>query len=396
MKKNKVIVNIEDFFHPDAGYQINILSKYMVMEGYKVYILTAQLEKIPEHLTSFFGKDNIEEKDKQFYQKTGVKIIRIPVRRYISGRVIYTNELEKMVSKINPDIIYVHGNDTFVGMQYIWNVRKYRGKLLSDSHMLEMASVNPLKKVYRICYKLFITPKIKKYNIPVIRTQDDDYVERCLGIPIKQCPFISFGTDTLLFHPSECAKEKFRSENKIGENAIVIIYAGKLDESKGGKFLAEAFKEKFENKEVVLVVVGNAVGDYGAEVEGILGKSENRIFRFPTQSYMDLAQFYQVADLAVFPKQCSLSFYDVQASGLPVISEDNNINVDRCRFGNGINFEAGSIGSFREAIQRCVSMSKDELNEMSKCAVQYIERDYDYKEIAKRYMSVIEGIGIDE
>ena len=54
------IVNVEDFFHPDAGYQINILSKYHVALGHDVTIITAQMEKVPVTLTSFFGRENIK------------------------------------------------------------------------------------------------------------------------------------------------------------------------------------------------------------------------------------------------------------------------------------------------------------------------------------------------
>ena len=57
MRKKK-IVHIEDFFHPDAGYQVNILAKYLAKANYDVYIITAEFEKIPDYLTDFFGKEN--------------------------------------------------------------------------------------------------------------------------------------------------------------------------------------------------------------------------------------------------------------------------------------------------------------------------------------------------
>ena len=50
------IINIEDFFHPNAGYQINIISKYLAKFGHEVIIITADMAKIPNQLTSFFGK----------------------------------------------------------------------------------------------------------------------------------------------------------------------------------------------------------------------------------------------------------------------------------------------------------------------------------------------------
>jgi len=53
------IVHIEDFFHPDAGYQVNVLAKYLKKFGHEVIVITAEMDKIPEYLTRFFGRDNI-------------------------------------------------------------------------------------------------------------------------------------------------------------------------------------------------------------------------------------------------------------------------------------------------------------------------------------------------
>ncbi|PGX10514.1 glycosyltransferase family 4 protein [Bacillus sp. AFS033286] len=390
------IVHIEDFFHPDAGYQINILPKYQVKQGHEVAIITSEIEKVPEGLTNFFGKDNIEECDKKYMEKTGVKIYRLPIYKFVSGRAIFKLGLEKFVNALNPDILYVHGNDTAVGILYSLKAHKLSYPVVFDSHMLDMASKNPFNKIFRLFYKKFITPIIKKEGLIVIRTQDDDYVERCLGIPILQSPWISVGSDTMQFSSNKINRTKFREEYNISENEFIVVYTGKLDPSKGGKFLAEVFKEKFDlpnGKEVVLVVVGNSTSDdYGKEMDGIFNSSENRILRFPTQKYMELAKFYQLGDLSVFPKQCSLSFYDAQACGLPVVSEDNNINVERLKYNNGCNFIAGNLVDFREKIISFAEMDPEKYNEVSRNAVVYVQRNYDYEEIAMKYTDVLQNV----
>ena len=71
------VVNVEDFFHPDAGYQINILSKYLVALGHEVTIITSEMEKVPTTLTSFFGRENIEGRDQAYSNQYGVKILRL-------------------------------------------------------------------------------------------------------------------------------------------------------------------------------------------------------------------------------------------------------------------------------------------------------------------------------
>ena len=117
---------------------------------------------------------------------------------------------------------------------------------------------------------------------------------------------------------------------------------------------------------------------------------KNRILRFPTQRYVDLAPFYQAADLAVFPKQCSLSFYDVQACGLPVLSEDNNINKDRNAHGNGLCFAAGDAEDLRSKIQTFLDMPAQTYRQMAQCACQFIADAYDYEDKAREYEQILQ------
>lgn len=385
------IVHIEDFFHPDAGYQINVLPKYMVKHGYDVTIVTSEMDRIPQGLTSFFGSDDILSRDKEYSKNTGVKIIRLPLKNFLSGRAVFRDVLFAEVDRLDPDVLYIHGNDTLTAMRYLLKIRKLAYPIVMDSHMLEMASINKFSNVYRTIYKKIFTPIIVKNNIPVIRTQDDPYVQKCLGIPLEQCPWISFGTDTMLFHPDSDARDKFRKGHHIRPDDFVIIYTGKLDEAKGGLLLAQAFEKKFKtDKNIVLLVVGNTNGVYGEQVEKKFRNSENRIIRFPTQKYVDLPQFYQAADLSVFPKQCSLSFFDAQACGLPVISEGNQINIDRLKFNNGSCFKAGDIDEFRSVLQKYITLEPTEFDKMKNNAAMYIKQHFDYEKISVEYENIIE------
>lgn len=386
MRKKK-IVHIEDFFHPDAGYQVNILAKYLAKENYDVYIIAAEFEKIPDYLTDFFGKENIDKRDKEYSQKYGVKIVRLPLKAYVSGRAIYTKQIWKVLKEINPDILYVHGCDTYIGMQILTKTKRFSAKVLTDNHMVDVASKNPLRTFFRLYYKMFVTPHIKKNKIPVLRMVDDGYVKNRLGIPLELSPVISFGSDTMLFYPNETVKKAWRNELGISQDALVICYAGKLDEYKGGQFLADALVEEFDTKKKIeFLIIGNTSGQYGEKVEDTIKKSRNKIYRFKTQKYEDLAKFYQCADVAVFPHACSLSFFDVQACGLPVISENMNINEERCSHCNGFNFKEGDIADFRNKIEVFGNMSEEELGGMKHNSVTFIRNNYDYRNILSEYM----------
>ncbi|MCL2682904.1 MAG: glycosyltransferase family 4 protein [Bacteroidales bacterium] len=385
-------VHVEDFIHPEAGYQVNLLSKLQVQQGHEVFVVTSELDKVPDSLTAFFGKDNIQERDEKFYQLTGVKIIRVPLLGFYSGRAIFHSKLFKVVNSLNPDVVFIHGNDTLTGMRFIRKAKKLSFPLVLDSHMLEMASTNRFHNAFTFFYKRWITPRILKNNMPLIRLVDSDYIEKHLGIPLEKSSLLSFGTDTSFFNKDEAAKHKFRQKHNISHDNFVALYAGKLDVAKGGKFLATSLQEELKTntgQRITFIIVGNTAGDYGKEVDELLKTSKNKILRFPTQTYLNLREFYQAADLAIYPKQCSMSFFEAQSCELPVIFEDNEINTERAQFGNAITFKGGDVEDFRTKILQCAEMNKETYTKMKVAARKFICDNYDFVPIAQQFSDIM-------
>jgi glycosyltransferase involved in cell wall biosynthesis len=284
------IVHIEDFFHPWSGYQVNILSKYQAKMGNTVTVITSKPDKLPDTLKEFFNFNNIEEIDNEFYDNYKVKVIRINLYAHLSGRSIYYEKVFKLVDDLKPDILYVHGNDTYIGIRYILKSNKLKYPVITDNHMVEMASENRFRKIFRFAYRHLITRKIVKNKIPVIRMSNDNFVQLNYNIPKRLTPTISFGSDLMLFHPDQKLKYDMRRYLNVPLDSFIILYAGKLDESKGGMFFAEAIRDKIvSSKEILFVIIGNFIGDYGARVKSIINLSENRVICFPTQKYADLA-----------------------------------------------------------------------------------------------------------
>ena len=378
------ILHIDETFHPSYGYQVNPLAKFQQRQGNEVYIATVDKEHLyPVYKEFGDSGETLDQEDKVYEDATGVKIIRVKAKGYYFRRLVYTNEIFKVVELVKPDVLFVHCVETITAMRFMLKGLKY--PMMFDSHMLSMASQNKFAKLYEKLYAAIFGRKIRDKGYIVVRTQDDKYVNGKLGIPEAQTPFISFGTDTILFSPSIEVRNSFRKEHNISEDVFVVVYTGKLTEAKGGMLLAETFKEKF-SKEVILVCVGTPPNnEYGEKVRKILKESQNRVIMFPTQKYQELAKFYQMADLSVFPKQCSMSFYDAQACGLPVLSEDNNVNVDRCSYNNGFNFKAGSVEDFRTKIKEVSHMSAKELQTYRNNAKKFIDNGYSYEHIAKEY-----------
>ena len=378
------IVYVDETFHPAYGYQSNPLAKFQQAQGNKVTIVTVDKDHIYPVYKEFGDNGaSIPQDDIAYEKATGVKIVRVKTYGYFMHRAIISGKMFETVRNENPDVVFVHCAETLTAMRFLLHRKEW--PIMLDSHMLSMASQSKFVGVFESFYRAVFRRIIERNHYYVIRTQDDDYVNKHLGINKKLTPFISFGTDTLLFKPSPEARKKFRVENGIDDKSFVVVYTGKLTEAKGGKLLADTFKQKFDIP-VTLVCVGTPPdSEYGREVRKILKDSENQVLMFPTQKYMELAPFYQMADLSVFPKQCSMSFYDAQACGLPVVSEANNVNCDRCGHHNGDNFEPDNVTDFRNKILKFAHMPADERKEYSRNAVNFIKNGYDYKDIARQY-----------
>lgn len=388
------IVEIEDFFHPDAGYQINVLSKVLVEHGHEIIIVAAEnMDIFPENLIGFFGIDNIRERDAWYEETFNIKIVRVRARGYYSGRTLYASEIYSVVDSLHPDLLFVHGNDTLIGMSYTRLASKLSFPIILDSHMLSIASRNRFSSIFKKAYSRVYAPIINRQRLKVIRVQDDPYVISELGIDAELAPYVGFGTDKGLFYPDEERRQELRDKIGISREDIVVLYAGKLDESKGGMLLAHAIEQSFGREALTFVIAGNTSGEKAEELEAVFSSSANRIIRLSTYKYPMLPDLYQMADLALYPAQCSLSFYDVQASGLPAVVDDSTaVNIDRVSSGNGIVFKAGSESGLRDAIAHYLALSADEKEEMKRCSLAYIGERFSYDNVARRYEEIFSKV----
>lgn len=382
------IVHIEDFFHPLAGYQLNTLAPALSKMGYEVIIVTSKLNKIPSRLKDFFGVDEIEKKDREFEEKYNVKIIRVDIFTYYSGRSIYYPTIFKLVDSLKPDILFVHGEDTFIGILYALRYKKLKYPLIFDCHSVDFASRNRFSKQFRWFFKKFIGPVIVRNNIPLIRVVDVDFVEKYYGIPLYKTVYIPlFNVDTSLFYPDNTKRKHFREKFGIKNDEFVLLYAGKIDEEKGGIFLAESIKEEFCNakRKPTFLIVSSNNDEYAKRVYDLFKESKNKIILIETQPFDYLPYVFNGADVVLYPKQCGMSFFQAQACGKMVIFENNEINKQRTVGKNAILFEKDNIFDFREKIEYVLNISDEELIQGEKEATEYIRNNFDFDTIIKKY-----------
>ncbi|CAN5398609.1 hypothetical protein BH23BAC1_BH23BAC1_21070 [soil metagenome] len=156
-----------------------------------------------------------------------------------------------------------------------------------------------------------------------------------------------------------------RGEPKKG-GPLKVLYAGKVTQRKGIKYLLESFK-KFKKQDVELYIIGDIQGS-GAALKPYKG-----LFKYlpPVHQY-ELFKMYQEFDAFVLPsvfEGFGLVIIEALAAGLPVITTPHTMGPEVIVDGeNGYIVPIRNISSIENAIERLLSKSPDELYRMKQKA----------------------------
>lgn len=381
------IVHVKDTFLPTAGYQINFLPKWNLQHKHEVYIVCSDAIKYwTQSGMMNLQTINLTEMDKNYYNETGVKVYRIHSFANISGRAFVSSRIFDLVESLKPDVVMVHLCDSLTAMRFFIKSKYLSYQIVSDCHMVEIASQNRFREIFRWFYKHFFTPIIIKYKIPIIAVEEESksYCINHYKIPDNLLPVITLGTDTDLFKPDNNVRIRFRKELGINEDAFVCVTTGRFTEDKKALVLAEAFTERFPVKrDVILLMVGTGKGEYYEKVITLLQNSKNRIITFPPQEVRDLVKFFQIADLAVWAGASTLSFYEAQACGLPVLMENLRVNADRMVYNNGFVCESTAL-AFRDKIIQYLNMPYESLISMGENGRRLVLESKSYDTLAQK------------
>lgn len=127
--------------------------------------------------------------------------------------------------------------------------------------------------------------------------------------------------------------EELRKKYSLKKSDKVIIYVGRLTDTKGIGALMDAFEQFAPSfPEWKLMIVGGMTfssSEKDTFVEGLYRKAKSighQVFFTGYVDYIDIYKYYQLSDLCVVPsltnESFSLTSVEAQASGLPVIISD--------------------------------------------------------------------------
>ncbi len=202
------------------------------------------------------------------------------------------------------------------------------------------------------------------------RATGEELIKR--GIRRDKISVYPRGIDIETFHPSK-RNGIFKKRYGIDENAVKLLYVGRVSKEKDLPLLVELMKRlsKIRNG-VHLVVVGD--GPYLAEMKMTMKGLPVTFTGFLFD--LDLAEVYASSHIFVFPSTTDTFgnvVLEAQASGLPVVVSDKGGPQENIILGKtGFVFPSGDVGTCLDAILQLID-NPSRLREMGMDARSYME-----------------------
>ena len=381
------ILHIEDRFHPGLGHQINNFAK-LHDPKIEFHILSSN---------SFYpwkGTDReeiITVFDKEFEKKYNVIIHRTDILFEIHSRV-WMKKLKKTILDINPDIIYAHGIETFSAIRVILSRLSKKYKTFTDTHTLLGQSKNKfVGSLFYFIFKRTVVPIINKRNVGVFFTANENgmMLKDIYGITENNIHSCLIGTDTSKFYFDDIQRKSLRGRYNINENDIAIIYTGKHNVIKQPHLVLNAVKnlDRKNTVKLFLFFIGSKDEKYFLKHFGDKPDFKFKLIYIPEIENDELYKYYSMADIAVFPKENTLSILDVQACKLPVILEDNQTNRDRIRY-SGLLYEKNNLNDLSDKIYKLIT-ANELRKKLGENGLVLIKEVYDYKKIISEMETIL-------
>jgi glycosyltransferase involved in cell wall biosynthesis len=224
--------------------------------------------------------------------------------------------------------------------------------------------------------RIFLSWVYRHVDIAIaVGANNRDYFAWC-GLLPDRIAIAPHSVDTARFaahsevHDRRAAK--WREEMNIGREAIVILFAGKLQHKKNPHLLLEAFGALKDGSH--LVFVGN--GELETELRRRAETIENIHF-LPFQNQSVMPAVYRLGDVFVLPSQgpeetWGLALNEAMASGRPVIASTKVGGARDLVISNenGWTFDSGDLGGLRNVLLLAVEHGRARLHAMGKFAQQ--------------------------
>ena len=199
-----------------------------------------------------------------------------------------------------------------------------------------------------------------------------------VDVPMHKIAVEPYGVDLSAFYPSPPSRQKIRAKKPVN-----CLYVGQISHRKGIKILMEVARQCIKLP-IRFTLVGPLVSP-----EVLKDIPRNTVYKGPT-ILGGVAEAMRAADMFILPTledACALVVFEAMASGLPVITTNQNGSGEVIRHGeDGLIVPSGDARTLVEEIERLVRDQTWRL-EIGKKAREKIEKSYSWEDYGYRILS---------
>ena len=372
-------------FYPDNySYQENLLPKFHKELGYAVEVIAS---------THSFDKngDTCYLIEIGTYQNEyDIKVTRLAYksRNKIWKKLKRYQGTYKALENAAPDILFIHGGQFLDIDQVVKYLKKHNGvTVYVDNHAdfsnsaTNWVSKNILHKIVWKHTEHQIEPYTKKfYGVLPVRVE---FLKDIYGLPDEKCELLVMGADDELVEKAKTSDARARIREKYGikEDDFLIMTGGKIDQWKTQTLLLMQAVQNIQNDKVRLIVFGSVTQELMDQVRALAdGKKVQYIgWVLSTDSY----DYFEAADLVVFPGRHSVMWEQVTGQGKPMLVKDwpgtHHVDIG----GNVIFLMQDSVDEIQGQIERLLE-NPEEYKKMKAIAEKEGMKVFSYKDIAQR------------
>lgn len=250
------VVHISPVYWENWGYQENMITKEQATKNCNVTVISS-LNSIVDYKVNYLKK--------QSYNEGPVKIIRLDFVFNLFNRFFIYKKLNKTLKELNPDIIMLHGMQSLITFQLIkYKINNTQCTLYSDFHAdFSISGTNFLSKYFlhkfiwrnilKISYKYFdkmyyTRPSVKNFSRSMYK------------VPLSKFLPLYLGAEYPVIKVKKPVKLKFKKENKISLDTILIGTGGKINKNSNLTQLLDVISEN--PKKIILFIFGKVDKKY--------------------------------------------------------------------------------------------------------------------------------------
>jgi glycosyltransferase involved in cell wall biosynthesis len=278
-----------------------------------------------------------------------------------SFETVSAQGLTGVLEKIKPKALLITGYNHPFYRSVLYEAWKAKYPIIFRGETTDHAQKrNPLKAIVRdsILYSTY-----RQFAKALYIGQHSKAHFKRLGCSKEQLIFSPYCVNTSFFHCSENDRTQLRHVTRqslgIGDDQIVLLFAGKLSSRKRPDILLQAVKKLALEFRTQIVTLFLGDGELKSSLENLAQTSpEVKVHFLGFQNQTQLSRYYHSADFLVLPSEYSetwgLVVNEALHHGLPaIVSEAVGCAPDLIDAGvTGEIFATGSVESLAQAIER--------------------------------------------